>query len=76
MNFGPEYETKILAANFSFGSKAKIDKLSQYIFSTFYLNSSSLPCTIQYIEKIGAAFLHFGKIWPILTFDMVKNEKF
>ena len=57
MNFGPEWKTKISGANFSFGSKAKIDKLSQNIFSTFYLNSIS---TIQQFNADE------GDVWDVL----------
>ena len=51
-------------------------QFSPNIFSTFYQFSGSLPYTVQHIKKFGRAFFRFGKIWLILTLDMVKNEEF
>ena len=76
MNFGPECKTRISAARFSFGSKAKKSRFAPNIFPTFYQFSGRFSLTLQNSIKIGIPFFHFGKLSQILTFDMVKNEEF
>ena len=46
------------------------------IFWTFYQFSGSLPNTIQHVKTCGPTFFCFGKIWPILTLNMVKIKNF
>ena len=76
MNFGPECKMRVSVSTLSFGSKAKMSQFSPNIFWTFYQFSVSLPLTFRYSKIIFVPFFRFGKIWAILTRDMVKNWKF
>ena len=78
MNFGPESKTEVSAANFSFGSKAKIGNISPNIFSTFYQYSSRLPCSIQHIKNLAHPFsvsARYGPFW-LLTWSKMKHFDF
>ena len=61
---------------FNFWSKAKMSWFAPNIFLTLYQFSGSISLTIKCSKKIVMVFFHFGKMWPILTLDMVKKSKF
>ena len=75
MNFGPESKTKVSTANFSFGSKAKISKISPNIFQTFYQFSSRLSLTFQHIKNLDGTFFILGSYHPfwLLARSKIKN---
>ena len=75
-NFGPECKIRVSNPIKLLGPRQKMSQFAPTFFWTFYQFSVSLPLTFEYSKKFVVAFFCFGKIWPILTLDMVKNWKF
>ena len=75
MNFGSDWKTKVSAAEFSFGSKAKMSQIAPNIFQTFYQISSRLSLTFQHIKNLDDTFLILASYHPfyLLAWSKIKN---
>ena len=68
-------KTKVSAANFSFGSKAKMSQIAPKIFQTFYQISSRLLFTFQHVKNLEGTFFILACYHPfwLLTWSKIKN---
>ena len=66
---------RVSAANFSFGSKAKMSQIAPNIFQTFYQISSRLSLTFQHIKNLDDTFFILASYHPfwLLSWSKIKN---
>ena len=78
MNFGSDWKTKVSAAEFSFGSKAKMSQISPNIFQTFYQFSSTLSLTFQHMKNLDDTFFILANYHPfwLLTWSKIQKIDF
>ena len=74
-NFWPGWKGRVSAAEFSFGSKAKMSQISPNIFQTFYQFSSRLSLTLQHIKNLDDTFFILANYHPfwLLTWSKIRN---